>query len=121
MPLEVLCRLEMNLQLIGRLDGRLYDIDLQPGVAGFVQVHPDHQHHTVGQLDPKLAPVGPKRGTGDRMTPEHRQALGDAPKVVQRNRSHWRAGHSAAPRSKSIDNRVAPWRDAGRSQLLTRA
>jgi hypothetical protein len=73
----------MDLQLIGGL-GRLADhIHLQAGVATLVQIHPDHEHQTVGHFDPKLAPVGPEDGPGDGMAPQHRQTVGDTSKIVE--------------------------------------
>jgi hypothetical protein len=83
MPVGGLCRLEMDLQLVGGLGRLADDIHFQAGVSTLIQIHPDHEHHPVGHLDPELPAVGPKGSPGDGMAPQDRQTVGDAAKIVE--------------------------------------
>jgi hypothetical protein len=90
----------MDLQLIGGLGWRVHYIDLQTWMAALVELHADDEQYAVGHFDSKLPAIGAERGTGDRVTAESREALGDPTQFMKRHRSERRACHSSAPRSR---------------------
>jgi len=86
----------MDLQLVGGLHGGAHDVNLEPGVAPFVEVYSDDEHDAFRHFDTKLAPVGTHRGASDRAAAKSNEAVCDAAQVVERHRSNGGSGHSGS-------------------------